>query len=267
VVWHAAIKLAYDGRSFMGSQRQPGERTVESEIIGALLKIGAIESVPASRFRFASRTDRGVSALGNVAAFDTGFSRQALLRAVNSAVEDVYIYGLAEVPRTFTPRRAQGRWYRYMMSSEGLDIEKVAECSQLFVGRHDFRRFCKPEGRSTVKTLGSVSAMALGDTLVIDLRAREFLRNMVRRIVASMIKVGEGKATLEDVREALEGDGRRDISFGLAAPEGLTLMDIDYGFCFDVQCPQTMRRRAEESRREALARLLFADALLDRCHQ
>jgi tRNA pseudouridine38-40 synthase len=103
--------------------------------------------------------------------------------------------------------------------------------------------------------------------LVIDLRAREFLRNMVRRIVASMIKVGEGKATLEDVREALEGDGRRDISFGLAAPEGLTLMDIDYGFCFDVQCPQTMRRRAEESRREALARLLFADALLDRCHQ
>ncbi len=115
---------------------------MESEVIGALLKIGAIESVPASRFRFASRTDRGVSALGNVAAFDTGFSRQALLRAVNSAVEDVYIYGLAEVPRTFTPRRAQGRWYRYMMSSEGLDMEKVAECSRLFVGRHDFRRFC-----------------------------------------------------------------------------------------------------------------------------
>lgn len=267
MVWHAAVKLAYDGRSFMGSQRQPGERTVESEIIDALLKIGAIESVPASRFRFASRTDRGVSALGNVAAFDTEFSRQALLRAVNSAVEDVYVYGLAEVPRTFTPRRAQGRWYRYILSNEGLDMEKVEECSRLFEGRHDFRRFCKPEGRSTIKTLGSVSAMALGDTLVIELRAREFLRNMVRRIVASIIKVGEGKAALEDVRVALDGSGSRDISFGLAAPEGLTLMDIEYGFSFEVECPPTMRRRAEESRRDALVRLLFADTLLDRCQK
>ena len=267
MVWHAAIKLAYDGRSFMGSQRQPGERTVESEIINALLKVGAIESVSASRFRFASRTDRGVSALGNVAAFDTDFPREALLRAVNSAVEDVYVYGLAEVAHAFTPRRAQGRWYRYMMSSEGLNMEKVVECSRLFEGRHDFRHFCKPEGRATIKTLESVSAMALGDSLVIDLKAREFLRNMVRRIVASMIKVGEGKASLEDVSVALDGSGARGISFGLAVPEGLTLMDIDYGFCFDIECPSTMRRRAEACHRDALARLLFADALLDRCQE
>lgn len=238
---------------------------MESEIINALLKIGAIESVSASRLRFASRTDRGVSAMGNVAAFDTDFHREALLRAVNSAVEDVYVYGLAEVPRTFTPRRAQGRWYRYIMSSEGLDMEKVVECSRLFEGKHDFHRFCKPEGRSTIKTLQSVSAMALGDSVVIDLKAREFLRNMVRRLVASMIKVGEGKVSLDDVSVALDGCGPREVSFGLAAPEGLTLMDIDYGFTFDMECPPTMRRRAEESRRDALARLLFTDTLLDRC--
>jgi tRNA pseudouridine38-40 synthase len=262
VVWRAAIKLAYDGRSFMGSQRQPGERTVESELISALVKIGAIESADASRFRVASRTDRGVSALGNVVAFETDFPREALLRAINSAVEDVYVYGVAEVPSSFSPRRARGRWYRYIMSSRDLDISKVIECGNALQGRHDFRRFCKPEGKSTVKTLESVSVREADGIMVIDLRAREFLRNMVRRMVASMVKAGEGKASLSEVISALEG---KDITFGLAPAEGLTLMDIDYGFQFSVECPPTMSRRADEYRLDAFSRLEFADSLLGRC--
>ncbi|MDW5564021.1 MAG: tRNA pseudouridine(38-40) synthase TruA [Methanomassiliicoccus sp.] len=264
MIWRAAIKLAYDGRSFMGSQRQPGERTVESEIIAGLVRIGAIESVTASRFRMASRTDRGVSALGNVAAFDTSFSRPAMLRAINSAVEDVYVYGVAEVPPTFSPRRARGRWYRYMMSSRGLDVERMIECGAALQGQHDFRRFCKPEGRSTVKVLESVALREVDGILIIDIRAREFLRNMVRRMVAALFKVGEAKATVAEVRSALGG---RNITFGLAPAEGLTLMDIDYGFPFSVECPPTMSRRAEEYRLDAFARLDFADSLLQRCRE
>ncbi len=265
MVWHAAIKLAYDGPAFMGSQRQPGERTVESELINALMRIGAIDSVPASRFRVASRTDRGVSALGNVAAFDTDFPRPALLRALNSSLQDVYAYGVAEVPLTFTPRRAQGRWYRYVLDGEGLDVGTMAECARLFEGRHDFLRFCKPEGRSTVKTISALMVTPLDGSLVIDLHSREFLRNMVRRIVASMAMVGEGKASLADVREALDGSARRDASFGLAPPQGLTLMDIRYGFDFQIECPPTLLGRVKDRRREALSRLLFVDSLLDRC--
>jgi tRNA pseudouridine38-40 synthase len=264
VVWRAAVKLAYDGRFFMGSQRQPGERTVESETIEALRSIGAIESAAASRFRFASRTDRGVSALGNVAAFDTEFSKKALLRAVNSAADDVYYYALSEVPLSFSPRRAKGRWYRYIMSSKGLEMSAVAECGRAFEGKHDFRRFCKPDGRSTVKTLESVEVMEVGGMLVVDLRAREFLRNMVRRMVAAMVKAGEGKASLAEINKALEGE---DITFGLAPSEGLTLMDIEYGFPFAVECPPTMSRRAEEYRLDAFTRLTFADTLLERCQK
>lgn len=264
VIWHAAVKLAYDGRSFMGSQRQPGERTVESELIAALVKIGAIESVAASRFRVASRTDRGVSALGNVISFDTPFPRPALLRAINSAVEDVYVYGVAEVPGSFSPRRAKGRWYRYIMSSSGLDVPRVIECANALQGRHDFRRFCKPEGRSTEKTLESVSVRVDDGMLIIDLRAREFLRNMVRRTVAAMTRVGEGKAAVGEVRSALEGE---DITFGLAPAEGLTLMDIDYGFEFSIEHPPTMSRRARDYRLDAFSRLQFADALLERCRE
>jgi tRNA pseudouridine38-40 synthase len=262
VVWRAAVKLAYDGRSFMGSQRQPGERTVESETIEALRVIGAIESAAASRFRFASRTDRGVSALGNVAAFDTSFSRAPLLKAINSAAQDVLFYGVAETPLAFSPRRARGRWYRYIMESEGLDLDAVAECGRSFMGRHDFRRFCKPDGRSTVKALDSVTVLESDDMLIIDLRAREFLRNMVRRMVAAMVKVGEGKASLEDIRSSLDG---RDLTFGLAPPEGLTLMDIEYGFDFDIGCPPTMSRRVHAYRLDAFTRLSFAYSLVERC--
>ncbi len=262
VVWHAAIKLAYDGREFMGSQRQPGERTVESELVRALIKIGAITSIPSSRFRFASRTDRGVSALGNVAAFDTEFSREALLKAVNSAMEDIYVYGVAEVPRRFTPRRAKSRWYRYLLDPEGLDQSSLAECGAVFEGRHDFIRFCKPEGHSTVRSMDSIRVSLVGRSLVVDLKAREFLRNMVRRMVAAMVQVGEGRATVDDVRSALEG---KDISFGLAPPEGLTLMDIDHGVRFDIDCPPTMCRRVKAYHWDAVVRSSFADMLFDRC--
>ncbi len=262
MVWRAAVKLAYDGRAFMGSQRQPGERTVESELIAALLEVKAFGSVAASRFRFASRTDRGVSALGNVAAFDTNFPRTELLRAVNSAVEDLYVYGVADVPSAFSPRRAKGRWYRYVLPAGDLDVTKVIECGDALQGRHDFRRFCKPDGRSTIKTMESVTVREEKGMLIIDIRGREFLRNMVRRMVAAMIKAGEGRASVEEVRSALDG---RDVSFGLAPAENLTLMDVEYPFPFAVECPPTMRRRAEAYRLDAFGRLGFADELFMRC--
>jgi len=203
-----------------------------------------------------------VSALGNVAAFETGFPREALLKAVNSELDDVYVYGIAEVPPSFSPRRAKGRWYRYIMPADGLDVSRMIECGSALQGRHDFRRFCKPEGRSTVKTLESVAVRESAGMLVIDLRAREFLRNMVRRTVAAMARAGEGRTTVAEVRSALEGE---DLTFGLAPAEGLTLMDVDYGFEFSLECPPTMRRRAQAYRLDAFTRMDLADGLLSRC--
>jgi tRNA pseudouridine38-40 synthase len=148
------------------------------------------------------------------------------------------------------------------LPAKGLDLSLVAECAEALEGRHDFRRFCKPDGRSTMKTLESIVVTEADGMLLIDLRAREFLRNMVRRMVASMVKAGEGKASVSEVRSALEG---RDITFGLAPAEGLTLMDIEYAFDFAVECPPTMSRRAERYRLDAFSRLAFADSLLQRC--
>lgn len=261
MVWHAAVKLAYDGRMFMGSQRQPGVRTVESESMEALRRIGAIESAASSRFRFASRTDRGVSALGNVMAFTTSFDRTALLRALNAASPNVLFYAWTEVSETFSPRRARQRWYRYMLPSDGLDVDRVERCAALFEGSHDFRRFCREDERSTVRTIDSFRVEAVGGAIVADVRGREFLRNMVRRMVAALVEVGSGRASLEEVSAALEGE---DGCFGLAPPEQLILMDVDHGLEFTTEFPATLRRKVVDYRTDVLSRSAFIDGLCER---
>jgi tRNA pseudouridine38-40 synthase len=258
-MWHAALMFAYSGKDFNGSQRQPDVRTVEGEIIRGLMKIGAIESPTSSRFRAAGRTDRGVSALCNVICIDTDFSKNKLLQALNSVCDDVYFYSFAEVPEAFSPRRAKERWYRYHLDATGIDVQKFTECAELFIGEHDFKRFCRSEGKSTMRTINDIKVTKAGSLIVIDLYAREFLWNMVRRIVAAMRKVGMGESGLAQVRNALDG---ADISFGLVDPGGLFLMDIKYDIEFISVFTEPMMRKCIEQRREALLDLFFYDSLI-----
>jgi tRNA pseudouridine38-40 synthase len=262
MMWRAAVKIAYDGQAFMGSQRQPDAYTVEGEVIRSLGKIGAISSSPQSRFKSASRTDRGVSALGNVVAFDTCFDERQLIQALNAVSNDVHFYALACVPNNFSPRRARGRWYRYLLPSTGLDQELLLEAATVLEGEHDFRRFCRNDDRVTTRVLEEVKVLPLGKYMVVDIRAREFLRNMVRRMVAAMESVGSGGATIAELKRALEGE---DIPFGLAPPENLCLMDIHYGFDFEVLCPPTLLRKLEDAEQKAFLNLDFHRALLERC--
>jgi tRNA pseudouridine38-40 synthase len=258
MVHHVAVKLAYDGREFNGSQRQPKVRTVEGEVLRALKKIGAIEGAKEARFRTASRTDAGVSALGNVICFDTDFDPGRLIHALNAVSEGVFYHGLALVDDDFSPRRARMRWYRYYHSTNGIDLGKFVACAHLFEGRHDFVRFCKPEGRATVKTVDRIDVRSVGDIIVIDLHAREFLRNMVRRMVAAMVEVGRGRASVDEVREVLEG---RIGSFGLAKSEDLVLMDVRYMIEIPTIVTVPFRHEVRRRRQEALIELFFFDIL------
>lgn len=258
MVWRAAVRIAYDGREFMGSQRQPIVRTVEGEVISALRDIKAIDDPERSRFKVASRTDRGVSALGNVIAFDTDFQRGKLLQALNAAADKVYYLALAEVASSFTPRRATARWYRYFLPAEGLDEARLRSCALSFEGKHDFRRFCKPDGKSTTKRIDRIGVFPIDQFFIIDIHAREFLRNMVRRMVAAMAAVASKASELTEVEDVLSG---RDKSFGLATPENLWLMEIQYPFEFELQFPATLKRRVIELQRGAFLDLAFAEAL------
>ncbi|MDK2795451.1 MAG: tRNA pseudouridine38-40 synthase, partial [Archaeoglobaceae archaeon] len=111
-----AIKIAYFGDNFFGSQFQPDRRTVAGEILKALKSFGID-----SRLSFAGRTDTGVHALGQVVAFNT--ESKITPRMLNSELpEDITAWALAEVPEDFNPRKASSRVYSYVFYDEGYDL-------------------------------------------------------------------------------------------------------------------------------------------------
>ncbi|MCL1979258.1 MAG: tRNA pseudouridine(38-40) synthase TruA [Methanomassiliicoccaceae archaeon] len=221
----AAVKIAYLGEPFYGSQIQPGHRTVEGDILSDLRTIMKISDEDID-LRLASRTDRGVNSLGNVAVFYSSIDDPGiLLKALNAVSKDVFYRSVATVGEDFNPRFADIRRYRYLVRSEGMDVQAMRNCADMFVGKHDFTRFCKPDERSANLALDSVEVHEEGDLVVLDFSARYYLWNMIRRMVAAIMSVGRGDSTISDVRDALNG---KDLSFGLARADALTLIDVFY---------------------------------------
>lgn len=250
-----AVRFAYLGDGFSGSQVQPDTRTVEGEMRRAIRQVCGMDD---SEFdiRLASRTDKGVNALGNVAVFYTGFDDPGdLLRALNAVSDGVFYTSYAIVGEDFNPRYASSREYRYIMPSKGLDIGLVRECASLFVGEHDFARFCRPDGKPTVATVDSIEAEEDGDSVVLTYRARFFLWNMVRRTAAAIMSVASERSCLDDVRRALDGE---EINFGIARADALTLTDVSYTDVTFVPCGSpVLSEKAGEGELSARLRLDF----------
>lgn len=222
-----ALKIAYDGRAFYGHQRQPSTRTVEGECLRALRAAKILRDPREAFFRSASRTDRGVSAVGNVIAFDSSLRPDAVVGAFNDKARDVWVWAITEVPETFHPRHAIERWYRYHLSDD-LPIEALRAAAKEFVGEHDFRSFtAEPPVRPFA--IDRIDVARETGLFLIDVRARSFRRGLVRRIVAAMRSVALGESPLEELRDALRG-AKRD--FGSVPPEPLVLMDVRYDFAF-----------------------------------
>lgn len=236
-----AVKFAYMGDGFCGSQIQPGCRTVEGEMLSALGKVSG-DCDPC--LRIASRTDKGVNALGNVAAVSTELEPHTLLRALNAVSDGVFYRSFAVVDDSFNPRLASGREYRYILPSEGLDADLARECAAAFTGEHDFAGLCRPDGKPTVVTVDSIDVSEEDDLLVLTYRARYFLWNMVRRTAAAISSVASGRSSVDDVRAALEGG---DSNFGIARPDALTLTDVRYdGIDFTPSGSEVLSSRVSE---------------------
>lgn len=240
------LTLEYDGRAFVGWQRQPNGPSVQAAVEAAILGFcGETVTVHA-----AGRTDSGVHALGQVVHVD--LAKQAAPDTVRDALNAhlrpalVAVLDAAVADADFHARfSAIERRYRYRIINRraplaldlgrawhvgiALDAAAMREAARLLVGRHDFTSFRAAEcqAKSPVKTLDALDVERAGEEICVSARARSFLHHQVRNMVGTLKLVGEGKWTADDVAAALAARDR--AKSGPTAPaEGLYLVAVRY---------------------------------------
>ncbi|MGN1045097.1 MAG: tRNA pseudouridine synthase A [Candidatus Methanomethylophilaceae archaeon] len=239
-----AVRIAYLGKMFSGSQIQPGLYTVEGQVISDLLATGDGRPEEWFDLKLSSRTDAGVNSYGNVIVFNTAFKdNESLLRALNAVSKNVFYMAIADVDMDFNPRYADSRTYLYKVTCNDADIDRMRECAEIFKGRHDFKRFCKYDGKPTETELTSVKVLESENGIFLEFRSRYFLWNMIRRISSAIIEVGRGRAEISEVEEVLDG---KEGNFGLGQADALTLTEVTYDTIeFTEYGSEPLRNRSE----------------------
>ncbi len=206
------------------------------------------------------RVERGVSAVGNVVAFNTFLRPQATVGAFNDRARGVWAWAFAKVPDRFHPRKALERWYRYHLF-EDLPLRRLRAAAAAFQGIHTFDAFTSdPHG-------GPPSDLRIAfdredEALLVDVRARSFRRGMVRRIVAALVAHARQEVSVDEIRAALRGE-RRD--FGTVPPEPLVLMDVRYEIPFQPLLKPKVRDEWRRMQVDAKLRLQLLGALQGFC--
>jgi len=219
----------------------PADRvTVDSEVRKALAQIGVIHG----DFCYAGRTDRGVSALGQVIDFwvDEDKAKLTRPRCVNGRLpRDIWTWAWAAAPVGFSARwNARWREYRYLLWHPGLDGQAMRSAAELLLGEHDFRNFSSAKV-DTVKTVQKLDVRGEAGLYVFDIRADGFLWNMVRKIVGALEKLGAGQRDMSWFSELLRPESNHGAP--TAPADGLILMDVGYEG-LDWQVDEYSRARA-----------------------
>ena len=240
-----ALTIAYDGTAYSGWQAQANAVTVEGTLREAIRRLCGEEVTTIG----ASRTDAGVHALGNVVAFDTEspIPGENWRPALNSFLpDDIRVMRSWEADESFHPRfDAHSKRYEYRIATdevvsplrvryvcgvrEKLDVEQMNKAAGLFVGTHDFSAFCSAGAQveSKVRTVTKCEAYRDGSEIVIGVEGDGFLYNMVRILAGTLIDMGRGAKSAEDMA-AIIASGDRTQAGPTAPPQGLTLVRIHY---------------------------------------
>jgi tRNA pseudouridine38-40 synthase len=240
------LTIEYDGTPFSGWQIQDTALTVQGALETAV-KAASGEDV---RVHGAGRTDAGVHALAQVAHCDIvkPFPPGRLRDALNAHLRPhpVAVLSAEIVPETFEARfSAIKRHYLYRIANtranlaldigrvwrvpRRLDADAMHQAAQRLIGKHDFTTFRDTEcqAKSPDKTLDQLDVTRQGDAISIVTSARSFLHSQVRSMVGSLVWVGEGRWSADDLASAL-GARNRAACGPVAPPEGLYLVRVDY---------------------------------------
>ena len=240
------LTIEYDGTPFVGWQIQAGGTSVQ----GALTEAIAAFTGERATVQGAGRTDAGVHALGQVAHVDLARDRDTdtVRDALNAHLRPHPIAVLAaeRVPDDFDARfSARQRHYLYRILNRRADLAlertrawrvprplddaAMQAAAQRLVGRHDFTTFRAAEcqAKSPVKTLDRLDVARQGDEVRVYAAARSFLHHQVRSMVGSLVLVGDGKWSGDDLAAALDARDRTRCG-KVAPPQGLYLARVDY---------------------------------------
>ena len=239
------LVIEYDGTAYSGWQVQPNGVTIQQVMEEALCRM---LGEPA-KLRSSGRTDAGVHARGMVACFNTekGLPLRAFREGLNTLLpNDIAVRDACEVPLHFNPRsHAHSKHYRYTILLDDLrspltrhtawrlpgrlDLAAMREACALFVGEHNFAAFRASNcaAKTTVRRIYSLDLVEDGPLLHLDVNGSGFLKNMVRVITGTLVEVGQGKRSPQDVAKLLQ-DGDRQESGMTAPPQGLCLIQVFY---------------------------------------
>ncbi|MGI8840489.1 MAG: tRNA pseudouridine(38-40) synthase TruA [Caulobacteraceae bacterium] len=240
------LTVEYDGGPDRGFQAQGDPPTVQASIERAI----AAFSGEAARLHGAGRTDTGVHAAAQVIHFDLekAWPAEVVRNALNAhlAAEPIAVIRADFAPNDFHARfSAKGRRYLYRILNRAappaldrgrvwhvkklLDERAMNEATQVLVGHHDFTTFrdAACQSASPVKTLDKAEAWREGDEVRLAFAARSFLHRQVRSMVGSLVWVGQGRWSADDLAAALAARDRTRC--GPVAPAaGLCLTAVDY---------------------------------------
>jgi tRNA pseudouridine38-40 synthase len=251
------LTVAYDGALFSGWAKQEGARTVAGELLGAIQAMDP----SVSEVRGASRTDAGVHARGQLAAFDSGRDIAPKGWALGLSAHlprEIAVRQAARAPDGCDPRTiAVRKRYRYLVLrdvlrdpfwegralrfSHQLDIHALRKEARALLGTHDFAAFrSSSDARTnTVRTIEDVRIEHFASdsrVLAIDVVGNAFMHNMVRIIAGTLLEVARGRLAPGAIDRGLASHSRGDL--GMTAPaQGLYLESIDHNLSLDDAWP------------------------------
>lgn len=238
--------VEYDGTGYHGSQLQKNAPTVQEEIEKALKKLTG-ERI---RVKAASRTDAGVHARGQVFGFRTQskLPLTAFVDGLNHYLpRDIAVRESHKADGAFDVRRAAtSREYRYsILNSQTrsplrqtfshrvggrLNVAAMQRACRALVGKHDFASFAAEAataGKSTVREVHRASIKRDGDMIVFDMTANSFLPHQVRNTVGPLLRVGQGKMTVQEFENMITAR-TPGLAWPTAPAAGLCLMKVNY---------------------------------------
>ncbi len=239
------MTMAYDGTNYHGWQRQKNGITVQEVLEDVLSEMFGVETVVTG----CSRTDAGVHARIYVCSFcgETTIPADKIPFVLNTKLpDDIRVYKCEEVSDDFNARfHTVTKAYEYKIVNRAfqnpllrnfawhypieLDVEKMQKAAEIIKGKHDFASFCAAGSvvKSTVRNITELTVRKDGDIITVRAAADGFLYNMVRIIVGTLVYVGNGKLSENDIKDLIEKKDRREMGI-TAPPQGLSLVEVNY---------------------------------------